>query len=345
MTLSVSILINNYNYARYLGEAIDSALAQTVPACEVIVVDDGSTDNSRDVIAGYGNSIRSIIQDNRGQAGAYNAGFRESKGDLVLFLDADDIIDSDFVEQISKAWKPGAAKLHIPMRVLASRPVDGLSDIVPSQHLSSGYLLDEILRFGFYTSSPGSGNVYSREVLNKILPMREGAFFAADTVTIYLSALYGQVLAVSRPLGTYRMHGDNHTGTGIANSKNIRRSLQNDMDRMEILKSGFMNLGIVFDGRCINRDFRHLKMRISSLRLDPDKHPFEEDRKLRLALSGINAVARTNRISILRRIYFSFWFLLMAFVPNRLVHFLVTIGCCPAARPRILMEMYRMRRS
>jgi len=345
MPQSISIVISNYNYARYLGAAIDSALAQTVPAFEIIVVDDGSTDNSGEVISAYGNSIRSIGQENRGQAGAYNTSFRESKGDLVIFLDADDMIDSDFVEQVLKAWKPGAAKLHFPMRVLASRSVDGPSDIVPSQHLSSGYLMEEILRFGYYTSSSGSGNVYSREVLNKILPMREGAFFAADTVTIYLSPLYGEVLAVSRPLGTYRMHGDNHTGSGVANTKNIHRSLQNDMDRMEILKSGFMDLGIVFDVRCINRDFRHLKMRISSLRLDPDRHPFEEDRIWRLALSGINAVARATGVSISRRLFFSFWFLLMAVVPNRLVPSLVTIGCCPAARPKIFKALFRLRRS
>jgi glycosyltransferase involved in cell wall biosynthesis len=87
----VSILINNYNYGRFLGEAIDSALNQTYPNIEVIVVDDGSTDNSKDIIAGYKERIRPILKENGGQASAFNTGFAASQGDIVCFLDADDI--------------------------------------------------------------------------------------------------------------------------------------------------------------------------------------------------------------------------------------------------------------
>ena len=87
----VSILINNYNYGRFLAEAIDSALAQTYKNLEVIVVDDGSTDNSREIIASYSDRIVPVLKENGGQASAFNAGFERARSDWIAFLDSDDI--------------------------------------------------------------------------------------------------------------------------------------------------------------------------------------------------------------------------------------------------------------
>src|SRR4051812_11797773 len=87
-----SIIINNYNYALYLAAAIESALEQAYPNCEVVVVDDGSTDDSRQIIESYGSQITAIYKANGGQASALNAGFFASEGQIVLFLDADDVL-------------------------------------------------------------------------------------------------------------------------------------------------------------------------------------------------------------------------------------------------------------
>jgi glycosyltransferase involved in cell wall biosynthesis len=87
----VSVIINNYNYGRFLQDAIDSALNQTYSHTEVIVVDDGSTDNSREILASYGDKITPVLKENGGQASAFNAGFAASQGDIICFLDSDDI--------------------------------------------------------------------------------------------------------------------------------------------------------------------------------------------------------------------------------------------------------------
>lgn len=91
----VSIIIPCYNAARYVGEAIDSALGQTYPRKEVIVIDDGSTDGSLGVIESYGERIRWESGPNRGACAARNRGLSLARGELVQFLDADDLLHSE----------------------------------------------------------------------------------------------------------------------------------------------------------------------------------------------------------------------------------------------------------
>ena len=86
----VSIVVNNYNYASYLAQAIESALGQTYPHTEVVVVDDGSTDGSWEIVASYGDRVRALRKVNGGQASAFNAGFEMSRGEIVWFVDSDD---------------------------------------------------------------------------------------------------------------------------------------------------------------------------------------------------------------------------------------------------------------
>jgi len=116
--LLVSIIINNYNYERFLAEAIDSALAQTYEDVEVIVVDDGSTDNSRQIIAEYGDRIIPILQANGKQAAAFNSGFARSQGEIIIFLDSDDYLVPQAVAEIVKIWQPNLAKVHYRLNVV-----------------------------------------------------------------------------------------------------------------------------------------------------------------------------------------------------------------------------------
>lgn len=87
----VSIVITNYNCGRFVAEAIETALAQSYPNVEVIVVDDGSTDDSMKAIEAYRHRVRIVAQRNRGVSGARNTGIGESRGEFVAFFDADDL--------------------------------------------------------------------------------------------------------------------------------------------------------------------------------------------------------------------------------------------------------------
>jgi glycosyltransferase involved in cell wall biosynthesis len=91
--LGVSVIIVNYNNACFLGSAIDSALGQTHPYCEVIVVDDYSTDNSQAVIERYGDRIISVLREtNGGQTAALNSAWPLTRYPILIFLDSDDVL-------------------------------------------------------------------------------------------------------------------------------------------------------------------------------------------------------------------------------------------------------------
>lgn len=90
-SVPMSVVIPAYNYARYLADCLDSVAAQDVPGLEVLVVDDGSTDDTAEVVARHA-AVRYLYQSNRGLSAARNRGLEESRGELVLFLDADDLL-------------------------------------------------------------------------------------------------------------------------------------------------------------------------------------------------------------------------------------------------------------
>ena len=220
-----SIVVNNYNYGRFLAEAIDSALAQTHRPLEVVVVDDGSTDESRDVISAYGDRIVPVLKENGGQASAFNAGFAASRGDVVLFLDADDALLPTAVEQAVGGFRNGTVKVHWPLWEIdeAGRRTGGpLFADVPE-----GDLREVVLRDGpaSHVNPPTSGNAWTRAFLERVMPLPvDGRLVWADAYLLELAPLFGPLARVSEPLTLYRVHGDNRYAS-ISFEERLRRGL------------------------------------------------------------------------------------------------------------------------
>ncbi len=100
--MSVSLVIATFNHGRFLAEALDSAVAQTLKGVEIVVVDDGSTDDTPAVLARYAGRIRAVRQPNRGLAAARNTGLATARGTYVGFLDADDVLmPTKLAEQVA----------------------------------------------------------------------------------------------------------------------------------------------------------------------------------------------------------------------------------------------------
>ncbi len=220
--MQVSIIIDNYNYARFLRESIDSAINQTWRETEVIVVDDGSTDSSPEIIASYGNRVTPVLKKNGGQNSALNAGFAVSRGEVVIFLDSDDTLFPTAAEAAVRALRePGAAKAYWPLGEwdALSKPTGKVWG-----HFPGADLRDQVRQEGPDAASCLGLQPYTRKFLETVFPLPEmggggpkplnceAAWVARPGPDVYLStlaALYGRIEWVPEPQACYRMHGQN----------------------------------------------------------------------------------------------------------------------------------------
>jgi glycosyltransferase involved in cell wall biosynthesis len=319
MAPRVSIIITSYNYARYVGRTIDSALAQTYRNIEVVVVDDGSTDSSPDVIRGYGDRVQALFRQNGGQAAAQNAGFAASTGDIVLILDSDDYLYPDAIEAVVKAWRPDTTKAQFYLDA-----VDGagaaLGFRLPNIPMGSDSgAMSLIEHYGYYPSPPTSGNAYARSFLERVLPMCESTWKRGpDGLLNALAALYGGIVSIPRPLGAYRIHGRNMYA-GAIDVAVLRANMKNELDREVEIKTHARRIGRPIDGELCLAIPAHCKARLVSLKLDPARHTPADDKALRLALAGVRASWRFPHLSTRKRVLATLVFPLLAVAPRPLL--------------------------
>lgn len=207
-----SIIINNYNYGRFLGEAIESALAQTYANTEVIVVDDGSTDDSREVIEGFGDRITAVFKENGGQGSAYNAGFRISSGEAVCFLDSDDTLFPEAIETaVALLREPNVVKVQWPLRVV-NITGDWKGELSTTKTPPTGDLRSQVMAEGpIYDFYYTTGSAYCRHFLASVSPVPEASYRnGGDVYFITLAPASGFIRTAKQALGTYRAHGSNN---------------------------------------------------------------------------------------------------------------------------------------
>jgi glycosyltransferase involved in cell wall biosynthesis len=218
---SVTVLINNYNYGRFLNQAIDSALNQTYQNIEVVVVDDGSTDESRDIIRSYGDKVIPVLKENGGQASAFNAGISSSRGQVICMLDSDDWFFPDKVERLMSYSRPDSILHHR----LQMQPGPGL---IPSKTVEpiDAYAYAQRYRFIPFGGSPTSGIAITRDLAVRLLPF-PNVRASADDFLVRGAALLGNVIGIPEVLGAYRIHGNNvWFGTSSRKSVEFSRKLE-----------------------------------------------------------------------------------------------------------------------
>jgi glycosyltransferase involved in cell wall biosynthesis len=214
----VSIIVNNYNYGNYIEEAIISALQQDYIHKEIIIVDDGSTDNSAEVITSYKNDLKIIFKGNGGQASAFNQGFDISKGNIVIFLDADDKLLPNTVSRIVEEYGDGHfSKIHWQLLTIDTAG-NSTGKILPVDTLAEGYLKKDVIANGPVAcggppfSPPTSGNAWNKKFLEEIFPIPEKEFRqTADFYLMALAPVFGEIKKIPAVCGNYRVHGKNST--------------------------------------------------------------------------------------------------------------------------------------
>jgi glycosyltransferase involved in cell wall biosynthesis len=346
----VDIVIDNHNYARFLGRAIDSALAQTHPEVRVIVVDDGSTDDSRAVIARYGARVTAVLKPNGGQGSAINAGFAHGAGDVVIFLDSDDELLPQAAARAAAAFAadPSLVVVQYRMEVIDEhgRPT---GEIQPGRGAQepAGDLRAVHVRYPFDLAWGGmSCRAFARRALAEILPMPEPDFVTlADVYLRCLVPLYGPVHSLPHVLARYRRHGANsYARTTTA------------------LDLGVVRQNVLYGARVRPHIARHARRRgierprgpmlsvadlghrMVSLKLAPAEHPIASDRVWRLALAGAVAPWRRHDLRWPVKLAFAAWFLVIGLSPRPLARPLAEAFAVPVLRDRIAPLLAALRR-
>jgi glycosyltransferase involved in cell wall biosynthesis len=209
----VSVLIDTYNHERFIEAAVASVIAQDYPASrrELLIVDDGSTDRTPDILRQFANHARILKKPNGGQASAFNFGIPQCRGEIVAFLDGDDW------------WAPG--KLSATVTAFSANPEVGLIGHGITEVLTDGSQRSELLRadprfrldsvegarrLRLRRSFLGTSRMaYRAEILRRIGTVPETLVFEADEYLFTLAGLFAEVLILREPLTYYRLHSAN----------------------------------------------------------------------------------------------------------------------------------------
>lgn len=206
--LLVSVIIPNYNYGRYLSEAIDSVLEQTYSNIEIIVVDDGSTDNSIEILAKYEiKGVKVIQQTNRGVGAARNTGATESKGEYIAFLDADDIWNHTKIEKQLKVFTGDIGLVTCGMREFESSSNKTLAYLMSNK--TNWNALDTL--FFNYPVVSGSAILVRRSTYDAVggFDERKEMHPSEDWEFFYRVVENAKVVSLPEVLVSYRNHGRN----------------------------------------------------------------------------------------------------------------------------------------
>jgi glycosyltransferase involved in cell wall biosynthesis len=207
----VSVVICNYNYGRYVAEAIQSVLDQCYTNLQLIVVDDGSSDNSKQVLETFQDSrIQFVYQRNRGQAAAFNSGYERCRGEYVAFLDSDDFWYPRKLEVALEGFEVGnicIVQHNLDVVGVDSTPTGAIHPGLPSGQLSleESYLAKN--HTGFFC--PTSGLLCKKSALDQIFPIEDTWALCADVAFTRPLPLFGDIYTLSHTYGAYRIHGEN----------------------------------------------------------------------------------------------------------------------------------------
>lgn len=238
----VSIIITCYNYAEYVGNAIESAIAQTQPALEIIVINDGSTDNSMQVINKYKDVITIIDKKNEGVIAAKNQGILMAKGEWIVFLDADDVLEHNYIEKtLMLARQKNYDVVYTDMQYIgAKNEVYRVSDFSFGRLLSGNFV--------------HNSSLYKKSMLHRAGGYKESMQGGYEDweINISLAEKHARFGYLKEPLLRYRQHEESkgrnneaqkHASQLSANVRRLhRRSYLKGATGIFIVKNIFKNI-------------------------------------------------------------------------------------------------------
>jgi glycosyltransferase involved in cell wall biosynthesis len=338
--LGVSIVVVNYNNERFLAAAIDSALSQDYPFCEVIVVDDCSTDNSRAVIARFSDRIRSVLRDaNGGQTAALNSAWPLARYPILNFLDSDDLLLPHAAATIAGRWTPATVKMQFPLVTIdsAGRLVGHVAPKYPP-NLDTVTIRKELLRTGGSPNSPASGNAYARSLLEAVT--RDHGFDIENLREHWMDAIlecnapfYGEVMTTYEPLACYRIHESNDSLRQTLGNARFAHAFRHSVFKFDYLARRCRFWGIPFDPDvACKRSLWLLEYRLAADKLASAKDDEAREPVLRTLFRAVKACIIAP-LPVRNRMIRTVWFVIVAFSPRAVARRVIALRFIVTERP------------
>ncbi len=263
--LGLSVVVSSYNYGRYLSQAIDSALNLKFDHLQVIVVDDGSTDNSHQIIEGYGDRIQTIFQQNQGQVASCTAGLQLCKYDIVIFLDSDDFLYPFAASDLMALWTSNTVKVQYSLQAIGSDGSEVHTVFPKYPHgLTPETIRAELFRAGVYPATTTSGTAFSRHFLNQVMPIPKEYDCDIDDALNVAAPLHGDVITLRKSLGCYRVHDSNTSAHSELTPERFERYAKDSEERQRYLRDSCAKLGINISGDLIKNDLAYWESKLAA---------------------------------------------------------------------------------
>jgi glycosyltransferase involved in cell wall biosynthesis len=239
----VSVLIPSYNYGRYIGITLQSLLDQTYPNFEAIVCDDGSSDDSVEVIQRYAEQdarIKFFAKEHAGIVSTTNMAYANSKGEIISLLDSDDVFRPSKLEKVVAAFRNNP-RSGVFMNAVQPVTAEGrpFGQPIP-RAMDQGWLAPVALRRGGMSSHPpGPGLSFRREAVSEIFPLPSTIEFSLDAYLVGCAQFITEVSATTERLTDYRLHGANTLGLAVTDPLRMKRHVD-DLEGLFVGQKDFI---------------------------------------------------------------------------------------------------------
>jgi glycosyltransferase involved in cell wall biosynthesis len=337
--MKLSVIIANHNYADFVGAAILSALAIDWHDKEVIVVDDASTDDSRRVIDGFSGKVAAYFRPKSHQLGSHIFGFEQSTGDVIIFLDADDLLEPQVMQEVARVWRPGVSKVQFRMNLINTVGIQ-LGTAIPQfpRRDNPERLRRTFLRTMAYTTPPGSGNAYSRNFVRDVFAFSP-SIPQSDAVFLTLAPILGDVLTIRKPLARYRLHDASYSAMRSLDASKLRERLLQDVEKARFFASVSRQLRLPVPFDPLRHSLNHLQYRLASYLVEPSAHPFPEDTMWGLVYRLVSSASTSSQMRLRDRAILAAWTIACVLVPSGLRRNFVLWRFAPMSRPRAIQTL------
>jgi glycosyltransferase involved in cell wall biosynthesis len=334
--MKLSVIIPYHNYRDFVGGAIQSALAVDWPDKEVIVVDDASTDDSRSIIEGFGARVAAYFRPKSHQLGTHMFGFEQSVGDVIIFLNADDLLEPEVMQEVAKVWYPGVSKVQYRMNLINSTGAQ-LGTAIPQfpPRDDPVKLRRAYQRTMAYTTPPGSGSLYSRSLVRKAFSMATSTMRWSDDVLLTLAPLLGDVLTIRKPLVRFRIHSANNTALAQSlDPGKISSQIKQDVEKVRVLLKVTRELRLPVPHDPLRYNLNHLQYRLASYLAEASAHPFPEDTMPALGYRLVASASMSSQMHLRDRMLLVAWTFACLLAPPEFRKSFVLWRFAPMSRPR-----------